>query len=1291
MSPAADVLVRVRSSPDGSGYLVEAELGDGTSINDGRLLLDRSALLASETAADAATYGRLLFDALFSGPLRTAFEAAMPDPQAGDLLRVRLSIETDAAELDGLRWERLYRERRGSWLPLAAAGDSPFSRFRSSPYSEPLPVATLPIRILLAVANPESLPRGLAAIDVEAEIGVLRDALAEAAATDDVEVTVLHGRTVLSPGLRDGLERDGFVIADGPTTLAALVRLASGSHIVHFVGHGGFGQGVGGTGPPQSSLFLESDAGSWAPATADQLIEGLKTTDAPPVLVYLSACESGRTTDDKVHPFVALAPRLVDSGSGAAVAMQAAVPVAAARTLTRTFYARLLNHGLVDLALNEARAVLAAAGGLDWTIPVLVSRLRGGRLLVRHDLAGRVVSGDISLTPGADHGAVADRAADAGAPRPRPTPVLLLPRDFSGLLGREAEVVEAQRHIATGGSIEFHGSAGVGKSVLLRFLSNHLGAPASEGVLFVPRAGEPPHDVLQYLFDALYEADASTRPTDAELERLLAEREPVVVFDDADVPPDDLGRLLELVPRGRFLLGAAEQNLWGEHVVVALAGLAPDKARALFERGLGRPITTEERPRAEAICAALQGHPLHILQAAAKAASGEWPATPAASKPALTGFSETERRTLAVIAAAAAPIRIERIQALVGEAAIAAAARLEDAGVLRSATGRYALAEPLDSDQAGALDLPGWRARLLDELVRWAEQNRNSPAALLRDLDAPLGLLDHRDAADRPDLVLRLARGLEGALLLAKRFERWREVLDIEAETLAGGPDQASLGWVRHQQGSRLLAIGDRTGARVALTEALDIRTSLGDVAGAAVSRHNLELAAPIPPPPGQEGSGTSTLRRLVGRLRGPLGLALAALVVTSGAVVAWALINQPPRVPAALPSLTLDPSSVDLGTVEIGSHSERIVTLVNASDVALRYAISLDPPVSDISLADACNGLAAPRSSCQVTISFVPSADGNRGSTLVIDDNTIDAHHSVAVAAQGAVPPGKPGITIDPAAIDFGAVRLDTSASATITILSSGDADLEISSVQFAAGDPFVIETTDCIGTLAVGSSCIVAIQFRPGDRIAYSDTLNIGDAADPAGHAVAVVGSGLVGLADLRVGLDVIGPWVWRDDGTAALPVVVVVRNEGDVEAAAFYLNAQAHVPEQEASAFELALIAGPSDYVAQGDDWRPITQRPLAPGEQITFEAEIIFGPYFGGQHAAVAVLADSCVGEEIFDPAAIASCRVAEIDEANNLSNELDVDIPLPIETLQEEPPLIDTYDGWYLVLPSAAPV
>jgi hypothetical protein len=72
--------------------------------------------------------------------------------------------------------------------------------------------------------------------------------------------------------------------------------------------------------------------------------------------------------------------QLTEAGaSDAVIAMSGAVSLATAQTFTAGFYRRLLAHGFIDLACNEARAEVRDE--LDWGVPVLFSRVPDNRLL----------------------------------------------------------------------------------------------------------------------------------------------------------------------------------------------------------------------------------------------------------------------------------------------------------------------------------------------------------------------------------------------------------------------------------------------------------------------------------------------------------------------------------------------------------------------------------------------------------------------------------------------------------------------------------------------------------------------------------------------------------------------------------------------------------------------------------------------------------------------------------------------------------------------------------------------
>lgn len=365
----------------GGYYPVEAHLANGAVFDDGRLELDRVGLLLSALEQDAETHGRMLSQALFCGPINDAFHVArgcVQNPDSGyDGLRVRVSIAPEAPELHALPWERVYHQHDREWGPLATSASSPFSRYVEMKSPHPLPAVSGAVRILVVLAHPSGVPpEVLAPIDVGTEIENLRAALSELPAGRAVQLTFMPGRSGLPAEQRRALEQAGHAIVDGPTSLDNVAsRLRSGYDVLHFLGHGHFDRSTS-----TATLHLENASGGWAPTTDAMVTNAVRSLRRKPRLIFLAACESATRAEHDA--FMGLAPRLVRAQVPAVVAMQDQVSMEHARTLTHHFYASLFEHGLVDLALNQARSHLHHPEHLDWGIPVLFTRLTDGRLFV---------------------------------------------------------------------------------------------------------------------------------------------------------------------------------------------------------------------------------------------------------------------------------------------------------------------------------------------------------------------------------------------------------------------------------------------------------------------------------------------------------------------------------------------------------------------------------------------------------------------------------------------------------------------------------------------------------------------------------------------------------------------------------------------------------------------------------------------------------------------------------------------------------------------------------------------
>jgi formylglycine-generating enzyme required for sulfatase activity len=376
----ADILIYIGPQAADGGYPVTAQLNDGSHYRGGELHLDMASLLSH--SLDPQAYGLELFYTLFSGPIRRAYDkvTGRAEAESDGRLRVRLWIDDRAAELHALPWERLYHTHRGQDVPLATSILTPFSRYTGLEISEAKPLTQPPLRMLYAVSNPRDLPADLKPIQVEDEIANLQAALGDLLEGDRLQVTLMPGCTGLPTGLRSELERGGYRIVDGAASLNNLVRALAECHVLHFLGHGRFVRRTD-LGPGTAALYLENDSGEVQLVKDDEVVDKLAAVHPQPHLVFLAACESATRDAQAEHAFIGLGPKIVAAGVPAVIAMQDLVPMEIARQLTADFYHNLVEHGSVDLAMNQARLLLAGHGQIDWAIPVLFMRLEDGVLV----------------------------------------------------------------------------------------------------------------------------------------------------------------------------------------------------------------------------------------------------------------------------------------------------------------------------------------------------------------------------------------------------------------------------------------------------------------------------------------------------------------------------------------------------------------------------------------------------------------------------------------------------------------------------------------------------------------------------------------------------------------------------------------------------------------------------------------------------------------------------------------------------------------------------------------------
>jgi hypothetical protein len=302
---------------------------------------------APERPRDPQSLGGELFRSLFPGSVRDLFQHSLgsveADPEGG--LRLALHFDSehpDLAVLASLPWELLYWQERREYLCLGKK--CPLVRYLDVPRpARPLRIAERPLRILEVGASPDGLPP----LDLPRERERIEESWAK---LPEVEVEFLEHAS--------------------PTALRAKL-CEKPFHVLHFMGHGGFGAGTG-----VGTLVFEGDDHRPAPLPGPVLAELLRDFTSLQLAV-LNACDTARSSrEGGLDPFSGVAAALVMAGLPAVTAMQFPISDGAAIAFSTALYQRLAAGEPVDAAVVEGRMAihLRDVGSLEWATPVLFLR-----------------------------------------------------------------------------------------------------------------------------------------------------------------------------------------------------------------------------------------------------------------------------------------------------------------------------------------------------------------------------------------------------------------------------------------------------------------------------------------------------------------------------------------------------------------------------------------------------------------------------------------------------------------------------------------------------------------------------------------------------------------------------------------------------------------------------------------------------------------------------------------------------------------------------------------------------
>ncbi|MFN8512852.1 MAG: choice-of-anchor D domain-containing protein [Chloroflexia bacterium] len=263
-------------------------------------------------------------------------------------------------------------------------------------------------------------------------------------------------------------------------------------------------------------------------------------------------------------------------------------------------------------------------------------------------------------------------------------------------------------------------------------------------------------------------------------------------------------------------------------------------------------------------------------------------------------------------------------------------------------------------------------------------------------------------------------------------------------------------------------------------------------------------------------------------------------LTVTGVGTVSSGIVGN--GVVAPVPTVTIQPTSLDFGDVQIGTTSPALpLTVTNTGSAPLNISTLGTGNAAFVLSANGCAGATLqPGESCVVGVTFTPAAVGQTTSVLQINDNAggVATSQFVSLTGNGI----SAGLAVTPGSLDFGNQQVNTSSAVqTVTVTNVGLGTITISAVTPAGTFSTFADT--CTGqTLGSGDSCTVGVRFNPNAVGQATGTLTFTTTGpDPI---VSLVGVGISAQLSVTPGSLDFGP---HQLGTSTPAQTVTVKNIG------------------------------------------------------------------------------------------------------------------------------------------------
>lgn len=254
----------------------------------------------------------------------------------------------------------------------------------------------------------------------------------------------------------------------------------------------------------------------------------------------------------------------------------------------------------------------------------------------------------------------------------------------------------------------------------------------------------------------------------------------------------------------------------------------------------------------------------------------------------------------------------------------------------------------------------------------------------------------------------------------------------------------------------------------------------------------------------------------------------------------------------APVPAISATPSSVNLGSIVVGTSATARVAISNAGEADLSIAgISVDGP--HFLQSHTCPSVLSPAATCNVVVTYAPTAVGAHSAALRITSNAVPSPLAIPLSGT-ALPVPVPAMQLSATSVVFDATFLNmVSSPIMVRVTNAGTGPMHISSIA-TSGD-FGYSGCGFPSTILPGDFCLLSITFKPLSEGHLTGSIQIASDAPASPHAIALSGTVVVVLnpaislapaaldfGTLRIGSDEVSVMRLTNVGNMALTISAI-----------------------------------------------------------------------------------------------------------------------------------------------------